>query len=210
MMTPDKGAVRGVSNGTAAAFVEQWHYSHRIPTGKNICFGWYVEREGLPRDTLWRECLYAVAVYGIGVNPYQASSLAREVGRPIMPSELVELKRLARVEPKVADLPLTWFLARCHRYLHADDGYKWVVSFSDPGASHTGGIYRAANFNHLGKTNSEIHLITDGGEVRHRRLAYRLSRREGISTQEARDRLGVSRVKTQPKDRWLLQIGGRR
>ena len=26
-------------HGEAKTFVETWHYSHRMPTGKNICFG---------------------------------------------------------------------------------------------------------------------------------------------------------------------------
>jgi hypothetical protein len=68
----------------------KWHYSHVVPTGKNIFFGWF--QDGT---------LYAVADYGVGVNPYQAAFLNRTVGTVVvMPETLVELKRLCRSEPK--------------------------------------------------------------------------------------------------------------
>lgn len=183
--------IKEVDPPRVATFVEQWHYSNRMPTGKNVAFEWIVDGE-----------LYAVAVYGIGVNPYQAQFLG------VTDRELIELKRLCRVEPRNDAYPLTMFLAECHRRLRTV-GYRMVVSFSDPDHSHHGGIYRAANFQHAGKSNPEWHLVGADGEVRHRRFAFRYARRNKITVGDARSELGVKRVQTAPKDRWVLRLRGR-
>ena len=186
----------------AAGFIEHWHYSGCVPTGKNIFFGWFVPGD----QTLLGESLYAVADYGIGVNPYQAQYLARCTGYEVAEGNLVELKRLCRSEPRLDRFPLTAFLARCHRLLRAS-GYRYVVSYSDPFHGHSGGIYKAANFQHLGATNAEWHVQDADGVIRHRRYAYRYARRNGVSTAEARQALGLKRVQMPPKDRWFLRIG---
>lgn len=183
----------------ARPFIQKYHYSGKVPTGKNIFFGWY-DTEG---------ALYAVANYGMGVNAYQAEYLARVTGKGVKLYNLMELKRLCRREPKRHDMPLTKFLSMCHKKLARDYGISFVVSFSDPERNHNGGIYKAANFTHLGKTNPEFHVIGEDGEVRHRRYPYRYSQRHGCTIQEARDILGLSRVKTLPKDRWFLVINNR-
>ena len=49
-------------------------------------------------------------------------------------------------------------------------GVKFVVSFSDPANGHNGGIYKAANFKHLGKSNAEWHVVDKNGVLRHRHM----------------------------------------
>jgi hypothetical protein len=185
--------VVGVHSSDLVDFVERWHYSHRMPTGKNICFGWY-----------GAEGLYAAAVYGIGVNPYQAAYLER-FGIKVEAQALLELKRLCRVEPKDEGRPLTSFLSQCHKMLKAR-GCRVVVSFSDPAWGHNGGIYQAANFTHCGQTNGEWHTVDEHGVVRHRRFAFRFARRKGVSIEAAREQLGLKRVHTPPKDRWVIVL----
>ena len=189
---PDR-TVAPLGRAEAQRFIERWHYSGRCPTGKNIFFGGYINGE-----------LYCVSDYGIGVNAYQSSFLSRETGHVVTDSNLLELKRLCRSEPR-QNWPLTQFLSQCHKTLKAQ-GYKYIVSFSDPEHGHNGGIYRAANFQHIGQSSPEFHLVDENGEKRHRRYAFRYARRNGIDVAEARDRLGVSRQKTAPKDRWFLCI----
>jgi len=89
--------VRKIPHGEAAKFIERWHYSARCPTGKNIFFGWFIQGG----DDLFGESLYAVADYGIGVNPHQASFLSVITGKDIENDILLELKRLCRIEPKM-------------------------------------------------------------------------------------------------------------
>jgi hypothetical protein len=200
-----KGLITEISLEIARPFIEKWHYSHRVPTGKNIFFGWFVQSDQYEPSNLFGETLYAVSDYGIGVNPYQSKFLATGTGQPITDNNLIELKRQCRIEPKANGLPLTYFMAQCHKLL-ARMGYRYVVTFSDPNHGHNGGVYRAGNFQSIGKTNGEWHTIDEEGEVRHRRYAYRHARRNGISIPEARERLGLKRIETLPKDRWILQI----
>lgn len=181
-----------IDHRSTKTMVETWHYSKRMPTGMNICFGWWID-----------DALYAVAVYGIGVNCYQARFL-RSAGVEVGDKEIIELKRLARVEPRRDDMPLTKFLAVCHRSLKKT--YRVVVSFSDPEHSHSGTVYRAANFKDFGETNPEWHLIDEAGNVRHRRFAFRYARRNGVTVEQARIELGVKRKKCLPKRRWVLVL----
>lgn len=185
--------MRLISQKKAKPFIEQWHYSKRCPTGKNIFFGAYLG------DTL-----YAVADYGIGVNCYQAGYLARVTGLPVEKNNLMELKRLCRIEPPM-DLPLTKFLRICHLLLRKQ-GIGFIVSFSDPAHGHNGGIYQAANFKHLGKSAAEWHLADTNGVLRHRVYVYRYARRKSISLVQARHDLGLKRVETVQKDRWFLAL----
>lgn len=201
----DKGQVLEISLELARPFIEKWHYSHRVPTGANTFFGWFIQDGGLIPETLFGETLYAVSDYGIGVNTYQAQSLAELTGWNITDNNLIELKRQCRIEPKLDKYPLTYFMSRCHRKL-ATMGYKYIVTFSDPHYGHNGGVYKAANFMYLGQTNEEWHLADSDGNVRHRKYAGRYAERNGITIEAARVALRVTRVKTEPKDRWILKI----
>jgi len=185
--------VARISYAEAAPFIQRWHYSGKMPKGRCVAFG------GSGDDGL-----YAVAVYGNGANPYQAQSLRRLTGLPIHDSNLYCLTRLARTEPR-ADPPLSYFLARCHKQLR-HEGIRFIVSFSDPDEGHVGGIYKASNFIHLGKTQSEWHTVDVHGVRVHRRRAYRYARTHGCDISVARERLGLRRVKTSPRDRWFLPI----
>jgi hypothetical protein len=179
---------------TAKRMVEAHHYSGCMPRGRNICYEW-VGPDGV----------YACAVYGNGINPYQASFLARVTGLPVTKGNYVELKRLVRCEPRIEGVQLTQFLAMCHADL-AQDGWLYVVSFSDPEQGHAGTIYKAANFFDLGQTQAEWHVVDADGKRRHRRVAYRHSRLHGITIAEARAALGFTRERTMPRDRWFWPI----
>lgn len=176
-------SIRKVDHKTAKSWVEKWHYSKRIPTGKNYLFGLYHEAD-----------LYAVAVYGTGVNPYQAKFL--EV------HNVVELKRLARSDPKL-DYPMTKFISKTVKMLKTEIRFQCLVSFSDPEQGHEGTLYKAAGFKFAGLTNAEWHLIDSDGNKRHRKYAHRYARRNDVTIAEARDELGVKRIKTEPKRRWV-------
>ena len=167
----------------AKEFVEHWHYSHRMPTGKNVCFS--LRREGE---------IYAVIVYGIGVNPYQASFLGVK--------ECAEIKRMCRREPR-EDYPLSRFINLTTKMLKRQMSFQAIVAFADPEQGHEGTVYKAAGYEHRGMSNAEWHLEDEEGNKRHRRFAFRMARRNGITVQEAREQLKVTRVQTAPKHRWV-------
>jgi hypothetical protein len=203
-------SVRSITKKVAEPFIVKWHYSARCPTGKNIFFGWYINAVdyGLEGD-MFGEVLYAIADYGIGVNPYQAKFLSKLTGIDIQNDKLLELRRLARIEPKIEKLHLTSFISKCHKLLK-QNGICYIVSFSDPTYGHTGGIYKASNFQYLGKTNAETHAIEANGTIRHRRLYFRYARRNNVDVAQARKELGLELIKTAPKDRWFIKINQKR
>lgn len=180
----------------ARQHVEEHHYSGCMPRGRNLCFAAYL---GGTR-------LYAVAVYGNGVNPYQPRYLTQVTGLEVKDhSDYVELKRLARGSKQ--DVSLTTMLARCHRMLRRmEQPPKVVISFSDPEHGHTGGIYRAANFIYAGQTQAERHCVDADGNPVHRRRAYRYAKAHDITIAEAREALGLRIIKTLPKTRWILPL----
>jgi len=172
-----------IDHTTAKAWIEQWHYSHVIPKGKNIRFGLYNYGE-----------LYAVIVYGNGVNPYQARFLGVE--------RVIELKRMCRSEPKRA-FPLSRFIALTAKMAYKVYPYQCIVAFADPEQGHEGTVYKASNFKLHGTTNAEWHVKDESGVLRHRRYAYRYAKRNNVSIEEARNILKLTRVQTKRKFRWV-------
>jgi hypothetical protein len=157
-----------------------------MPTGKNISYGLSLNGQ-----------LYAVIVYGTGVNPYQANFLGV--------SSCIEIKRLCRSEPRL-DYPLSRFISRTAKMVRREYPYDCIVALADPEHGHYGTIYKASGFTLHGMTNAEWHLEDNAGERRHRRYAFRHARRNGNSLGESRRQLGVSRVKTAPKFRWIRLV----
>jgi hypothetical protein len=69
-----------VDTETARSFVELWHYSGVLPTGRNVCFGWFIGSE-----------LYAIAMASI---KSQHRYLAKVTGLPVNRGNLFVLKPL--------------------------------------------------------------------------------------------------------------------
>ena len=183
--------VRPVDYKTAKLFVETWHYSGCMPKGQIIPFGLYIENS-----------LYALVIFGNGVNPYQAKFLGVD--------KFFELVRMCRVEPKNENVQLTQFISEAIKRLAQTHEFDCIVAFADPEHGHEGTVYKAANFTRHGETQAEYHLIDSEGNVRHRRYAYRHARRNGITLEESREILGVKRIKTLPKIRYVRFFGKHR
>lgn len=134
--------------------------------------------------------LYAVIVYGIGVNPYQARFLGVK--------RVLEIKRMCRSEPRL-DFPLSRFIAISSRMVRKQFPYDCLYAFADPDQGHEGVVYKASGFTLHGMSNPEWHLMGNDGIKRHRRFAFRYARRKGIPLSQARDELGLKRVQTPPQ-----------
>jgi len=188
--SPLQFTIEPIGHYWAKKFVEKWHYSKRMPTGKNICYQLGNSKE-----------VYAVIVYGIGVNPYQAKSLGV--------SSCLEIKRMCRTEPK-QKYELSRFISITIKMVTKEHNVDAIVAFADPEQGHEGIVYKASGFKHEGKTNPEWHLIDKDGNKRHRRLAFRYARRKNITIEQAREELGMERSITLPKHRWVRYINNRR
>jgi hypothetical protein len=116
----------------------------------------------------------------------------------------------AEPEPQRDGYPLSRFLAICHRLLRRDHGIRFVVTFSDPAHGRDGTIYRASNFEHLGKTDGERHVVDGKGQLRPRRMVRHHAKRSGTTQAEARAKLGLKVQRTVRRDRWFIDLGSRR
>jgi hypothetical protein len=153
--TQDYAVASLPSDAVAKAFVRQHHYSGTYPAART--------RVGLYRH----EALVGVAVFSVPCN-----AKALTLVFPGDPRDSVELGRFVLLD----DVPAngeTWFLARCFELLRRD-GYRGVVSFSDPTPrtdragrvvfpGHLGTIYQAHNAQYLGRgTARTLRLLPDG------------------------------------------------
>jgi len=187
--------VRRIDKKTARPIIEQYHYSGNVPAGKNIYFGWFVGA-----------LLYAVAIYGIGANNNQAGYLAKSQNLPVTNANLLDLKRLARVEPKIDAAPLTKFLSVNHKLLKRE-GYRYIVSFSDPDFNPNGGIYAASNFQQIGLSKPEWDILNCEGKKIGRRTLLHWRKAHGNPTiEEACRLLGYTKIKTPGKKRWFISL----
>jgi hypothetical protein len=145
------------------------------------------------------------------VNNNGPRFLAKVTGFDVTVQNSLELKRLARVEPKIESAPLTKFLAICHRLLKKE-GYKYLVSYSDPEYNPAGGIYAAANFKQIGWTSPETDILnTEGLKINRRTLLHWRNRQckltgKMLTIDEACTIKGFRKIKTPPKKRWFLVI----
>lgn len=109
------------------------------------------------------------------LRPPIAASFNRALGKPL---EISRLLRTVDREP-----PLSAFVAGCMRWIKsAAPECSCVIAYTDvdtvnseTGAAHSGGIYRAANFVHVGEAPAgEAHWLAEDGKRINRQKAYRM------------------------------------
>jgi len=133
--------------------VENWHYSHSMPTGKLVKYG------------AWEDDKFIGDVmFGRGANQYVAGHLNCDV------TEACELVRVALKEHQT---PVTRIVSIALKLLKKDNpGIKMVYSYSDiTNQGHHGIIYRAGNWKYHGVRESKGgHFIVNGRLVHNRTL----------------------------------------
>jgi hypothetical protein len=126
----EKGERKDIS-----AFIETYHYSGSI--------------NGVIADYNFRLVTPAGTV--VGALFYGRMAMAGQYKR-FAPEEkdVTELRRLCCIDdtPKNAE---SFLIGRSLRWLKKNTELKLVVSYADAEYGHTGGIYRASNFEYLGK-----------------------------------------------------------
>ena len=187
--------IRQITPIEAKDVVTRYHYSAKMPCGKMICFGYFVGDK-----------LYAVTVYGQGVNRNSAKFLQRLTALPVDGTNFLELMRLARVEPKIESAPLTKFLSICHKLLRKK-GYQYILSYSDPEFNPAGGIYAASNFILLGMSKSMPRNFTDAaGKRKSWRGLTSWRKKHGVTIDDAIRTLGLIRTTFPSKKQWFLAL----
>lgn len=118
-------------------FIERLHYSHSVNGIKvSYCF-----------RLLDNYRLIGAAIFG------QMSTTAwKKFGQVEL--DVIELRRLACVDEAPRNTE-SYFVGAMLRWLRRRTQIKVVVSYADPNYGHTGIIYRASNFQHVGMSQKD-------------------------------------------------------
>lgn len=133
--SPKEYEVREVLRSEIREFIETHHYSQSI-NGLMVShsFGLYDE------DILVGAMIYGKLAMANAWKKYGDS-----------PEEVLELRRLVLVDdtPRNSE---SYFIGKTLRWLKQSTKVKVIVSYADPNYGHSGVIYKATNFEHVGMT----------------------------------------------------------
>jgi len=178
-------------------FIEYWHYSHNV--------------NGLTTDYCFK--LLDASGQLIGGMIFGKIAMAN-VWKKYAEAEmdLIELKRLACIDdsPKNTE---SFFIGGALRYLLKNTGIKTCISYADMTYNHSGGIYKASNFKHVGITNPGRVIIYKGKRYHDKtiRTKYKGEIKPFAKEIDTALMLGDAEyVKTQGKHTYLYDLEGKR
>ena len=195
--------VEEIQRKPAADFIERNHYSESANGVQSIFhYGLFQPDEdgsrfGIPK-------MIGAAMYAWPSMPH-----TRDKYNPINPTKCLELRRLACVDntPKNTE---SYFIGQTIKLLKRDTDMEVIVSFADEHYGHTGVIYKASNFEYLGKTSTGRILMVDGKEM-HSRSLNQLNRPYGRELNR-RYKAGDENIfwkKTKPKHIYVYYLNKR-
>lgn len=126
-------------------FIEKWHYSHNINgLMSNYCF-----------KLMDGNKIIGAMIYGglAMANCWKKYATKQE--------DIIELRRLCCIDdtPKNTE---SWFIGKTLKWLMLNTKIKKVISYADNTYNHTGIIYQATNFKHIGKTSKGRVILYHG------------------------------------------------
>jgi hypothetical protein len=170
-------------------FIEDNHYSHKIPQAIKYRFGLYYEN-----------ALKGMAIFSVPANMYSITSIFYDEPQQIG----IELSRFFTYN-NTPDNFESYCLSQCFKYLRNNSNYDVIVSYADPNFNHVGYLYQALNGLYLGVTNPETRYILNGQLLTRRSLG----RKKGDTERENADRIlfqGAKKIKMQGKHKYLFFI----
>lgn len=127
-------------------FIEENHYSHNINgTIANYCFALYRKKDGIM----------------VGAMFYGKMAMANQYKKYGKIDEVMELRRLVLIDdtPKNTE---SFFIGQTLKWLKKNSPVKVIVSYADPNYGHSGIIYQATNFKHVGMSSAGRVIIYNG------------------------------------------------
>lgn len=154
MSSTEKVTVDYCSVEAARYGCENWHYSQKLPAGKNLYIGAW-EKEN------FKGCI----VYGDSASPelYSPYGLNQRDG--------CELRRVAF---RNHDKPISFYLSKSRQLLTEKcPDLKIIISFADQNQDHLGKIYQPDNWYYLGETGKQTKYKVNGKKTHSRVLSHR-------------------------------------
>jgi len=119
-------------------FIERWHYSKNV-NGLTIDYCFVLKDKN--------NVIIGAIIYGkiAMANVWKKYSKSEK--------DLIELKRLCCIDntPKNTE---SFFIGGTIKWLKKNTSYKKIISYADTTYNHSGVVYRATNFKHVGMTAS--------------------------------------------------------
>ena len=140
--------VRAISISTARELVKAHHYAKGASNTRTFLHGLF------PRGSFFEADCVGVAWW---IPPTRG---AAEATYPDNWQGVLALSRLV-VAPGVPKNACTFLLSRSAKLMPSGD-WPCLVTYADDWRGHTGGIYRACNWQYMGKTGAEATYTIDG------------------------------------------------
>lgn len=181
-----------VERSTVKDFIETHHYSHNINgLRSSYCFGLY---DG---DRLVGAMIYGGFAMANAWKKYGDSD-----------QEVMELRRLVLIDdtPRNSE---SFFIGKTLRWLKKHTDVKVVVSYADPNYGHSGVIYRASNFTHVGMTSPGRVIMYQGRKYHDKAIRTKYRERLkpfAVELRKALDDGTAHYVKQLPKHIYTYQL----
>lgn len=189
--------VRLVDRVTVRDFIEEHHYSHSINgLMSTYCFGMF------DKD----DVLVGAMIYG----RFAMANVWRKYGSS--PESVIELRRLVLVDdtPRNAE---SYFIGATLRWLKRNTSVQTVVSYADPNYGHSGVIYRATNFVHVGMTQPGKVVMWNGKKFHDKAIRTKYNGKLkpfALELRKALERGDAYYVRQEPKHIYQLELNKRR
>ena len=169
-------------------FLNSFHYAQFGRSAK-VVYGAYLEDE-----------LVAVCKFTTPVRKEVATSMDYAY------SEVLELDRFC-IHPEYQKKNLaSWFISRCSKLIFQEYQIKCLVSFADSTYGHFGTIYKAANWEEIGKIRPDYHYVNDDGFILHKKTLYNHAVKMGKKEKEYAEEFGYRKVFGKEKIKFVKKI----
>lgn len=115
-------------------------------------------------------------------------------------TKVLSLTRMV-IEPDTPKNAATFLLGRSVRLIRQDARFHTLVTYADEWAGHTGGVYRAANWEYVGRTGPYVKWVAADG----RQVAAKATKNRTKAEMEA---LGHKRLGSFHKHKYVLRLNG--
>ncbi len=158
--------VKPISQDTAVAFIERYHYAKGASLTSVYTLGLF------RKDADFFECQALGVSFWLPPTKNTALSVFGDW------TKVLTLSRLA-VAPEVPANACSFLLARSRRLIKENGRFKCLVTFADTSQEHTGAIYRADNWEYLGMTKpTPVWVNADGKTMGAKRAGRNLTKAE--------------------------------
>jgi len=140
------------------------------------------------------------------ISPVVRVEVATSIGMD--PAAVLELDRLCIVPDYQVKNLASKFLSMVVRSLKKDrPSVSVLVSFADPEHGHSGTVYRASNWRHIGMAAPTYEYVSAEGFVTNKKTLYNSAVRLGMKEREYAERIGLIKRHLPAKHKFVTVIG---